>query len=78
MLTSSSERNQLKNSYNLHRQRLVSTPNYGRDLILNSAFIVNPALRITEHINVWIGERLARWRQTRRNAPAQAQNQHQN
>lgn len=69
VLTKSEERNRLKNSYNLHRQRLVENPNYGRDLILNSAFFVNPALRITEHLNVWIGERLNRMRQARTTNP---------
>jgi hypothetical protein len=79
VLTKNSERNKLKNSYNLHRQRLVENKDYGRDLILNSAFLVNPALRITEKINKWIGERLQESRirrQGAQNSEQRTKNQH--
>lgn len=72
ILTNSTVRNQLRNAYNLHRQRLVQNSNYRHDLILNTAFLVNPALKITEYLNQLIGKLLNKWKQQGASQPVPA------
>lgn len=70
VLTSQEERAHLRNGYNVHRKRLRTERLYRKNLIQETVWLVNPALKVTE----WLNEKLSQ-KYANRNVDAQPQNE---